>query len=124
MKAQLNSPSAEKLYRHEQSVSTAYQRVSSNCHLMARGPVDCIVRTVREDGLTGLWRGNLSTWLGLFGFYPARALHHLTRRQADARSAGQHGACLELHLQLFAEFGSGDRTGVWAKAWFGVYEGA
>jgi len=26
-----------------------------------RGPVDCVVRTVREEGVTGLFRGNLST---------------------------------------------------------------
>jgi len=26
-----------------------------------RGPVDCILRTVREEGLTGLYRGNMST---------------------------------------------------------------
>lgn len=25
------------------------------------GPIDCILRTVRAEGVTGLWRGNLST---------------------------------------------------------------
>lgn len=27
-----------------------------------KGPIDCIVRTVREEGVTGLWRGNLKPW--------------------------------------------------------------
>ncbi|CAK9047647.1 Mitochondrial substrate carrier family protein S (Carnitine/acylcarnitine translocase) (CAC) (Solute carrier family 25 member 20 homolog B) [Durusdinium trenchii] len=57
LQAQLNQPTTSQSYR---------------------GPIDCILRTVRAEGVTGLWRGNLSTLarevpgnMAWFGVYEA-----------------------------------------------------
>lgn len=52
--------------------------VGSSTQLLYKGPVDCILRTVKAEGVTGLWRGNLSTLareipgnMSWFGVYEA-----------------------------------------------------
>jgi len=56
-----------------------------------KGPIDCIARTVREEGVTGLWRGNLSTLarevpgnMAWFGVYEA-GMRSVQRARGDER---------------------------------------
>ena len=56
-----------------------------------KGPIDCIVRTVREEGVTGLWRGNLSTLarevpgnMAWFGVYEA-GMRFVQQARGDER---------------------------------------
>lgn len=56
-----------------------------------KGPIDCIVRTVREEGVTGLWRGNLSTSarevpgnMAWFGVYEA-GMRFVQQARGDER---------------------------------------
>eukprot|EP00438_Fugacium_kawagutii_P034853 Skav225549 [mRNA] locus=scaffold81:233965:257891:+ [translate_table: standard] len=56
-----------------------------------KGPIDCIARTVREEGVTGLWRGNLSTLareipgnMAWFGVYEA-GMRLVQSARGDAR---------------------------------------
>ena len=56
-----------------------------------KGPIDCIARTVQEEGVTGLWRGNLSTLarevpgnMAWFGVYEA-GMRSVQRARGDER---------------------------------------
>ena len=56
-----------------------------------KGPIDCIARTVQEEGVTGLWKGNLSTLarevpgnMAWFGVYEA-GMRSVQRARGDER---------------------------------------
>lgn len=78
-----------------------------------KGPIDCIVRTVREGGVQALWRGNLSTLarevpgnMAWFGVYEGVMRLVQTARQ-DARKK-------DVPLYWSALAGSGAGVAYWA----------
>lgn len=47
--------------RLQAQLNTTASIAGSASVVQYKGPIDCVVRTIRTEGITGLWRGNLST---------------------------------------------------------------
>jgi solute carrier family 25 (mitochondrial adenine nucleotide translocator), member 4/5/6/31 len=48
------------------------QKINSNLEVKYKGPIDCIVRIYKEQGLFSFWRGNLAN---LYRYFPSQALN-------------------------------------------------
>lgn len=67
--------------------------IVSGPHRRFKGMVDCIVRTVREEGILSLWRGNGSS---VIRYYPSVALNFSLKDLY--RSILRSGNCLDDHF--------------------------